>query len=114
MRARKVTLLACLACLVALASAAPTRAAAPLPTSEASRLPTTTYYKEQIAASDKLIVWADFRRGENNMDLYGYDLVAKKEVPIAVLPHQQRWPSISGDRIVWWDNDWERASLADI
>lgn len=101
---------------LALASLLPANAVATtaLPSSDVRLLPTTTYHKEMISASSQLVVWGDYRRGENNMDLYGFDLVSNREIPIAVAPGQQRWPDVSGDTVVWWDSDWTRPSLGDI
>jgi TolB protein len=42
--------------------------------------------------------------GNNNIDVYMYDLVSEKEWPICTNPANQFYPVISGDRIVWQDN----------
>ena len=112
----RIIALALLVGLIALLSSTPGSATAttPLPTSEARRLPTSTYYKEGIASSGSLVVWGDFRRGENNRDLYGFDLKTNREVAIAVAPGQQRNPAVSGDRIVWWDTGPTRSTGSDI
>lgn len=113
MRKRRHALAAVLSLALVAGIPAPAHAKT-LPTSEVRKLPTATHYKEQIASSNKLVVWGDFRRGEQDRDLYGYDLTAKREVFIAGGAGQQRWPSVDGDRVVWWDADWRRSTGSDI
>ena len=42
-------------------------------------------------------------RGQD-FDIYAYDLVQDVEIPVAVMPGQQRAPAIHGDMVVWSDN----------
>ena len=58
-------------------------------------------YKWKPDISENYIVWGDYRDG--NWDIYGYDINAQYEFPIAQGPHYQRSASISGDIVVFED-----------
>ena len=51
--------------------------------------------------SRHIVVWQDFRNG--NWDIYGYNLVTKKEFRITDNTADQTNPAISGDTVVWED-----------
>jgi beta propeller repeat protein len=57
--------------------------------------------KSQPAISGDFVVWTDERNG--NRDVYGYDLVAGVEFPIAVADGPQDAPSVDGATVVWSD-----------
>ncbi len=64
--------------------------------------------RDSLHLSDNLLVWEDGRNGDcsiigANCDIYLYDFSQNKEVQITTNPSTQRWPDISGNRIVWQD-----------
>jgi beta propeller repeat protein len=65
--------------------------------------PIATTHSGQLrpAISGNTVVWADDRRG--NWDIFGYDLVAKREFVVTARPGDQLWPAISGSVVVWSD-----------
>jgi len=53
------------------------------------------------AISGNTVVWADNRRG--NWDIFGYDLISRREFVVTTRPGDQLWPAISGSIVVWAD-----------
>ncbi len=55
--------------------------------------------------SDNIVVWTDWRNVHqpNSLDIYGYDLTSKKEIPIITRLGVQSYPRISGQWIVYLD-----------
>lgn len=61
------------------------------------------------------LVWQDNRNeiGEDpgHYDIYAYDLKADEEIPVAIAPGAQRYPAVSGERVVWIDEGGESSRL---
>lgn len=53
------------------------------------------------AISGSTIVWADNRRG--NWDIFGFDLITRREFVVTTRPGDQLWPAIDGNLVVWAD-----------
>lgn len=57
--------------------------------------------------SGNMIVWADTRSSPDGtgegLNIYGYDLNAKRELSVCTAQGDQRYPIIDGDKIVWED-----------
>ena len=51
----------------------------------------------------RYVVWSDGRNSEDvlDLDIWGYDLLTGKEFPIYEGPGDQKFPSISGNLVVW-------------
>lgn len=63
--------------------------------------------------SGTVLVWADYRN--RNGDIYGYDIVSRTEIPIAVDSSEAVKPFVSGNLVAWVDRRNElRALNADI
>lgn len=50
----------------------------------------------------RYVVWEDYRNG-TDADIWGYDLLTRREFPICVGPGSQQRPKISGDLVVWYN-----------
>ncbi|MFZ4656902.1 MAG: CAP domain-containing protein [Caldilineaceae bacterium] len=60
--------------------------------------------------SNGVVVWADNRAGDQNWNIYGYDIAHATELVISNAPGNQRDPQIDWPWVVWWD-DQERIYL---
>ncbi len=69
----------------------------------AKRITTNSNTQYMPAVSNNRIVWWDFRNGENNWDIYLYDLSTNAERRITVNSANQGRPRISGNCIVYSD-----------
>lgn len=72
---------------------------------------TNVSFKKFIDGSSKIfaiygdwLVWQDYRNGDNNWDIYMYNLSSSNEIQITTNKSNQMNPSIYGNRIVWADN----------
>ncbi len=61
----------------------------------------STHSERSPAVSGHIVVWQDNRHG--NWDIYGYNLITRKEFQITDNPADQTNPAISGDTVVWED-----------
>jgi beta propeller repeat protein len=69
----------------------------------------TTDRRGQPSVSDRIAVWSD-RRNDEDFNVYGYDLEAGAEFPIARLDDNQQAPAVSGNRVVWTDDRGDRGT----
>lgn len=50
-----------------------------------------------------IVVWADNRAGDDDWNIYGYDIARRQEFVIDQSPGRQHDPKIDGKYVVWWD-----------
>lgn len=67
-------------------------------------------HRSNIAISGHILVWEDWRENpanniRTNLDVYGMNLVSGEVFPIATGPGNQHLPWISGNRVVWFDDN---------
>ena len=67
-------------------------------------------HRSNIAISGNVLVWEDWRENpfnniRTNLDVYGMNLVSGEVFPIATGAGNQHLPWISGNRVVWFDDN---------
>ncbi|MDD1758828.1 MAG: hypothetical protein LUQ22_08875, partial [Methanotrichaceae archaeon] len=60
--------------------------------------------KMEPSISDRGVVWADYRAGPKDPDIYMFDFSILADIPITSGAFNHTNPSISGDNIVWTDD----------
>ena len=69
------------------------------------RITTDTSDQVHPAIYGDIVVWQDNRnQATTGLDIYGYNLKTKEELPICTFTANQDYPAIYGDIVVWQDN----------
>lgn len=76
---------------------------------ETQQITQTAAERLNLVGNDRWLVWQDKRHemGDENYyaaDIYAYDLVSGKEIPVAVADGVQQQPALFNDLVVWADN----------
>lgn len=76
-------------------------------TGEQRRLTDVPARRRNLSMDGNILVWEDNRNeiGEHrsHYDIYAYDIDAGEEIAVEIAPGAQRYPAVSGDRVVWLD-----------
>ena len=86
-----------------------------LVTGEQRRITDVPARRHSLSIDGNLLVWQDNRNEikehRSHYDIYAYDIEADKEIVIEISPGAQRYPAVSGDRVVWVDESGESSLL---
>lgn len=73
-----------------------------LSSSEQITIPLAFSYDTEVSVDSQYVVWTDFRNGNNNADVYGYDLISQQEFPIITAPAHQGEALVRDEVVFYW------------
>ena len=86
-----------------------------LVTSEQRRITDIPARRRGLSIDGNLLVWQDNRNEikehRSHYDIYAYDIESDKEIAVEISPGAQRYPAVSGDRVIWVDEGGESSRL---
>ena len=86
-----------------------------LVTGEQRRITDIPARRHSLSIDGNLLVWQDNRNEikehRSHYDIYAYDIEADEEIVVEISPGAQRYPAVSGDRVVWIDEGGESSRL---
>lgn len=79
---------------------------------QATTIVPTAYSPKDLRAGGGVIVWADYRNGSNNSDIFGYDPATKQQFTVREAPGNQSNPAVGSDYIVWQESGTQAGTCA--